>query len=183
MLFSWRTDPACWCGTADAKAAAVRGARPRSARTAGVEISCTLGSGTRSRTALLIHLENVVRDGHVWATPEAVTRTLTDGIALAGTCQFQIALAPASVLRRYAGPLASLRLPCEAVVAGPDAADHALLAHASHLAGVGYGAFVVMSGDHIFSAISTRYPTTVIVRRGQPVARALRQTAHAVLAA
>jgi len=109
-------------------------------------------------------------------------QTLTAGIAQAGACQFRLALAPASVLRRYSGPLASLNLPCEAVVAGPDAADHALLAHATHLATVGYGNFVVMSGDHIFSSLTSRYPTTVIVRRSQPVAGALRQTALAVLA-
>lgn len=161
----------------------MRRARRRSARAAGVETAWISGSATRLRTALLIDLENVVRDGHQWATPEAVTRTLTDGIAQAGACQFRLAVAPASVLRRYAGPLASLSIPCEAVAAGPDVADHALLAHASHLARVGYGDFVVMSGDHIFSAVSTRYPMTVIVRRGQPVARALRQTALAVLAA
>ena len=159
--------------------------RPRSVTTGirSARGACARSAPSPARTALLIDLENLGRDGQVWATPEDLKHTLGDGMALVGACQFRLALAPSSVLRRYAGPLASLSLPCEAVAAGPDAADLALLAHADHLATVGDGAFVVMSGDHIFSAISRLYPTTFIVRRGQPVARVLRQTALAVLAA
>jgi hypothetical protein len=48
---------------------------------------------------------------------------------------------------------------------------------------VGYRRFVVVSADHIFHELCRRHPTTVIVRHGQPVARILRQTAVAVLAA
>lgn len=130
---------------------------------------------------MLVDLENIARVKGGWLTEQELAEVLAHALALAGAADFRLAVAPCGVLKRYAGTLAALRLRCEAVTPGPDAADLALLAHAGHLIAVGYDHFVVLSGDHLFAEI--RRPITVIVRDGQPVARALRQTAAAVLAA
>lgn len=135
------------------------------------------------RSAVLVDLENIARAGGDWLPDDETGLVLRRALYLAGPAEFRIAIAPAGVLRRYAGTLDSLHLPCESVPAGPDAADLALLAHARHLTRVGYRWFTVLSGDHIFAELSRQHPTTVIVRRGQSVARVLRQTAIAVLAA
>jgi hypothetical protein len=130
---------------------------------------------------VLVDLENLARVDGGWLTEQALADILTHALALAGSADFRLAVAPRAVLKRYAKTLAALHLPCEVVAPGPDAADLVLLAHAAHLTTVGYDHFVVLSGDHIFATIDR--PITVIVRDGQPVARALRQSAAAVLAA
>jgi len=135
------------------------------------------------RVAVLVDLENVVRVRSDLMPAEDALQMLGRALKLAGPADFRIAIAPAGILRRYAGPLVTLALPCESVPAGRDSADLALLAHAEHLASVGYRRFVVVSGDHFFHEICRRHPTTIIARHGQPVARLLRQTALAVLAA
>lgn len=136
------------------------------------------------RVAMLIDLENIVRVGGGRLLPAQQAGTVLErALDLAGPADFRLAIAPTGVLQRLAGALRTLRLPCEAVRAGPDAADAALLAHAEHLVSIGYTSFIVISADHYFSEICRRYPTTVIARHGQPVARVLRQTAVAVLAA
>src|SRR5689334_13447965 len=101
------------------------------------------------RVAVLIDLENIVRVGGGLLLPEQRAGTLLErALDLAGPADFRLAIAPAGVLQRMAGPLRTLRLACEAVPAGPDAADAALLAHAEHLGSIGYTSFVVISADH-----------------------------------
>lgn len=132
---------------------------------------------------MLVDLENIARVEEGWLTEQELADVLTHALAMAGGADFRLAVAPCGVLKRYAGTLAALRLCCEAVTPGPDAADLVLLSHAWHLIAVGYDHFVVLSGDHLFAEIGRRAPITVIVRDGQPIARALRQAAIAVLAA
>ena len=121
-----------------------------------------------ARAAVLVDLENVVRSDGLWITPVEAERVLGLALQQAGGADFRLAVAPVSVLRRYVDVLARAGLPCE---------------HARYLEERGYTHFTVVSGDHIFSDICRRHPTTVIVRRNQPVARELRETAIAVLAA
>jgi hypothetical protein len=136
-----------------------------------------------ARAAVLIDLENLLRRNGEWITTAEAERVLATAMYLAGAAEFRLAVAPATVLRRYVDVLVRVGLPCEHVTPGPDAADLVLLEHERHLTERGYTRFAVVSGDHIFSDICRRHPTTVIVRRDQPVARALRETAIAVLAA
>lgn len=132
---------------------------------------------------MLVDLENIVRVEAGWLTDQEACGVLARALALGGPTDFRLAVAPCGVLRRYAGTLSALHLCCEPVTPGPDAADLALLEHAEHLIGVGYRRFTVLSGDHIFAALCRRHPTTVITRAGRPVARELRKTAVAVMAA
>ena len=123
-----------------------------------------------ARAAVLVDLENVVRSDGLWITPVEAERVLGLALQQAGGADFRLAVAPVSVLRRYVDVLARAGLPCEHVTPGPDAADLVLLEHARYLEERGYTHFTVVSGDHIFSDICRRHPTTVIVRRNQPVA-------------
>lgn len=132
---------------------------------------------------MLVDLENIARVEGGWLTEPELAEVLRHALAMAGGADFRLVVAPNGVLKRYVGTLAALRLCCSAVTPGPDAADLVLLDHAWYLIDVGYDHFVVLSGDHLFAEIASRAPITVIVRDGQPVARALRQAATAVLAA
>lgn len=135
------------------------------------------------RTALVIDLDNVVIDGDNALTPLEVGDLLRKMLDLLGPVEYSIVAAPRKTVERYGSTLAALRLRWIIVSGRPDAADEALLLEITELASLGYSRFAVASADHAFAPVAEAFPTTVIVRRGQPVSAQLRRAAEAVLAA
>lgn len=140
--------------------------------------------GTSNRgSAVLIDLENFLYGYRNLMSPDKALPLLKRALAQVPDREHCIAVAPSWVIGHYVRVLHELSIPSAVVAPGPDAADLALLEQAEHLASIGYQRFVVISGDHIFSSLCRAFPTTVIIRKNQPVARELKETAAFVLAA
>lgn len=137
------------------------------------------GPPTRG-SAVLIDLENFLYASRGLLSAERARPILRQTKELIQDSTHCLAVAPAWVLGRYVGLLHEFEIPSAAVPPGPNAADLALLEHAQHLASIGYQRFVVLSGDHIFTELCRRYPTTVIVRNNNALARALKEAAESV---
>lgn len=131
--------------------------------------------------AVLIDLENYLHGAKGLLPPEHAQSFLARAMRLVPDSGHCIAVAPAWVIGNYITLLHELSIPTAVVPPGPNAADLALLEQAEHLTSIGFRRFVVLSGDHIFTELCQKYPTTVIVRNNRALAKALKDAAESVV--
>lgn len=137
----------------------------------------------RHRRALLVDLENVLRDERGDFVVSSVAADLLVRIlAQAGPVDYALAVAPRACVARYAPELAAAGLRWTCCRPGPDAADRDLCLVGLDLVERGFTQIVVSSGDHFFECLDDFADLTVVVPRGARVSYRLWRKAE-VLAA
>lgn len=132
-----------------------------------------------TRTALLIDLENLLHSGPDYVSPATADRRLRRLLGPAQKATFRLAVASASVLERYVLDSTELvNLPMRAVGNEPDAADRYLLDTARHLATIGFGHFIIASGDHAFADFARSHAVTVVAPDSRCLSKSLAEAAQ-----
>lgn len=125
------------------------------------------------RRALLIDLDNIViQDGELLA-PTQAQEVLRRILIAASPRDYVLAVAPAPTVMHVGSALLALGIRWQWCGPEPDAADHQLCLVACDLVERGYSDLAVASGDHFFACLADIARLTIVVPKGQPVAREL----------